>query len=336
MAYYLHMKIKKRLPEIDDIRGISIIVMILIHTNAYLLSDKMAYTTREISQFAVVAFLFCSAYLSLQKPYPNTFGAIISYVYSRLKRLLIPFYLFFITYVVFMNLTMGKSFSQDYIIKSILLIGGLDFNWLVLLFVQLMLLTPIIQYLFAKQRLLFYLYTAIAFISSLIFLKFTPLPFYKNIMWLPWSLVIIYTLYFESMWKNKILFFFATILFGALFIGTQQLILVPLNHPLSMYSNKYPPNLYHISYSLFAINILYFLSRIRIFSIPPIQNIIHFYSVNSYQIFFIHILVIEAVWKWVRPSNWVVFFLIVACISALVQIVFNNIVQKKLKPLKNK
>jgi len=315
---------RKRLPELDDIRGISIIVMILIHTNAYFLSNVWAYNTREISQFAVVAFLFCSAVLTVQRPYPTSFQELVQYFYKRVKRLIIPFYVFFIIYVVFINLAGGKHFKEGYVMDSFLLIGGIDFNWLVLLFIQIMLITPLLQYLFDKQKKLLHFYASGAFISSILFLKYSPLPYYRSIMWLPWSLVIVYVLYLEKIWKNKALFFWTTFLFGALFLSTQQLVLRPLHHSFSMYDNKYPPNLYHLSYSLFAVNILYYLSRHKLFSSKIIQSVIHFFSVNSYQIFFIHIIVIEAVWKWIRPNNWILFFAIVTYVSVLTQIVLNK------------
>jgi len=319
---------KQRLPEVDDLRGISIIVMILIHTNAFFLSNIWAYSTREISQFAVVAFLFCSSYLSLLKPYP-TLSEFIPYVWKRLKRLLIPFYVFFAIYVLFSVFALGKQFSQSYIINSLFLTGGIDFNWLVLLFVQLMLITPVVQFLNAKSKIGLYIYTFIALASSILFLKYTPLPYYRSIMWLPWSLVIVYTLYFERLWSNKKLFFGVTILFGFLFVLTQQFVLLPLHHSFSMYSNKYPPNLYHISYSLFAINIIYYLSKRQLFASSFVQSIIHFFSVNSYSLFFIHIIVIDGVWKWIHPANWIVFFLLVTGISAGIQMGWNKFISSR-------
>ena len=126
---------KKRLPELDDIRGLSIIVMIMIHTNAYFLSNWWSATTRDISQFAVVAFLFCSSYLSIQKPFPQSPSELLPYVIKRLKRLVLPFFIFFTVYIALMKFGIGKSFPLKYIVESYLLIGGIDFNWLVLLFV---------------------------------------------------------------------------------------------------------------------------------------------------------------------------------------------------------
>lgn len=315
---------KQRLPEVDDLRGISIIVTILIHTNAFFLSNVWAYSSREISQFAVVAFLFCSSYLSLLKPYPTLFE-FIPYVWKRLKRLVVPFYIFFTVYVLFSVFLLGKQPSQSYIVNSFLLTGGIDFNWLVLLFVELMFITPLIQFLNAKSKVGLYIYTFIALASSIIFLIYTPLPYYRLIMWLPWSLVIIYTLYFDRLWNNKKLFFIVTALFGVIFVITQQLILLPLHHSFSMYYNKYPPNLYHISYSLFAINIIYFLSRKQLFSSSLVQSVVNFFSTNSYSLYFIHILVIDAIWKWIRPTNWILFFLLVTYISVVIQILLNRI-----------
>jgi len=326
---------KKRLPELDDIRGISIIVMIMIHTNAYFLSNWWSATTRDISQFAVVAFLFCSTYLSIQRPFPQSISELLPYVLKRLKRLILPFFVFFTVYVLLMKFGIGKSFPLKYIIESFLLIGGIDFNWLVLLFVQLMIITPLLYFLFAKKKILLLIYTVIAFISSVVFLKYTPLPYYRSIMWLPWSLVIIYTFYLDVLWKNKKLFFLTTFILGFLFLGTQQWVLVPLKHSLSQYANKYPPNLYHISYSLFALNILYYLSKVNAFSQSLVQKTIHFFSINSYTLFFIHILVIEVVWKWARPHNWIVFFLIVTIISVVIQLGMNKI-NEKMKPVEKK
>jgi peptidoglycan/LPS O-acetylase OafA/YrhL len=135
-------------------------------------------------------------------------------------------------------------------------------------------------------------------------------------------------MYFEKLWKNKWIFLCTTLILGALFIGTQQWVLVPLHRSLSMYDNKYPPNIYHIAYSLFAVNIVYGLSRMKIFSAPLVQGVVHFFSIYSYSLFFIHILVIEAVWKWVHPTNWVLFFLLVIYGSALIQMMGNALSTK--------
>lgn len=317
---------KKRLFEIDDIRGISIIVMILIHTNVYFLQNPISYTTLEISQFAVVAFIFCSSYLFYQKKQEYSWRTFFFHLWSRIKRLIIPYWIFFIVYYLLLLIKEPKKLTTFYLIQNIFVIGGIDFNWLVLLFIQMAILMPFISYLAEKRKKLLYVYTALAFFSSLIFLKYTPLPYYRSIMWLPWSLVLVYTFYFDRMWKSKKIFFLITLLSAGIFIITQQFILPSLHHSLYMYNNKYPPNIYHLTYGFFSVNILFFLSKLGVFSHKYTRTIIHFFSLYSYSLFFIHLLVIYAVTVFFHIKfTWVTFFLSVITISTLIQLLFNAI-----------
>lgn len=328
---------KNRFQEIDDIRGISMIVMILIHTNAYLLSDKLAYITREISQFAVVAFLFCSTYLTIRRPYPATIPEFGFYLIKRLKRLLIPYYIFVVAYAVFMSLFANKTLPYSYLVQNVLLTGGIDFNWLVLLFVQLTFVTPLLQYLNDRHKGIFHGYTAIALMSSIYFLTHTPLPYFRVIMWLPWSLVIIYTMHFDKLWRSTRIIILVTLLFGLVYYATQQYVLIPAKHSLSMYANKYPPNIYHIAYSLFALNILYALSQWKVFAQKLVQPVIDFFSMYSYTIYFIHILIIEAVIRLmnVKTLHWFLFFVVITYLTAIAQLTYNAFMmrlQKYKKP----
>lgn len=319
---------KQRLPEIDDIRGISIILMIMIHTNVYFLSNKISYLTLELSQFAVVAFIFCSAYLFYLKPQVYGWRNFFSHLVKRIKRLVIPYYWFFAVYYVFLLLKDAKKVTLSYVVQNIFVIGGLDFNWLVLLFIELAILMPFVSYLFEKKRVWFYIYTAVAIVSSLIFLKYTPLSYYRFIMWLPWSLVLIYTYLFNQLKEKRVLFWAITALCFALYYILPPLVLKPLGHSLFMYDNKYPPNLYHLAYGIGCINVLYMLSQWKLFSNYIVQTIVNFFSVYSYTIFFIHILVIYAVTVFFHFNfNWVTFFLAVTGITILTQLLYNGVTQ---------
>jgi len=319
---------KQRLPEIDDVRGISIILMIMIHTNAYFLSDKISYLTLELSQFAVVAFIFCSAYLFYLKPQVYGWKDFLSHLVKRIKRLVIPYYWFFAVYFIFLLLSKAKNVNLSYILQNIFVVGGLDFNWLVLLFIELAILMPFISYLFEKKKVWFYVYALFAYVSSLLFLKYTPLSYYRFIMWLPWSLVLIYTYFFDELKKHKIVFWGITAFCFALYYILPPYVLKPLGRSLFMYDNKYPPNLYHLAYGIGCVNILYMLSKWKLFSNYVVQTIVHFFSVNSYTIFFIHILVIFAVTVFFHfHFNWITFFLGVTGITILVQLAYNGVAQ---------
>ena len=317
---------KKRLSEIDDIRGISIILMILIHTNVYFLGNKISYLTLELSQFAVVAFIFCSAYLFYLKQ--QTYGLVdfTRHLWKRVKRLVIPYYFFFAIYYLFTLIKEPKKLTVPYVVQNIFVVGGIDFNWLVLLFIELAFLMPVISYLFEKKRVLFYIYAFCSCVSTLIFLKYTPLPWYRFIMWLPWSSILIYTYLFDRLKSNRTTFLLITSISCLLFLVIPPLILKPLGHSLFMYDNKYPPNLYHLSYGIFCVNLLYTFSQWKFFAQKIVQNCIHFFSVYSYTIFFIHILIIYVVTVFFHfQFTWVTFFLTVTVITVVVQLLFNGV-----------
>ncbi len=311
-----------RLDFIDDIRGVSIFATILIHTNVYFLANKIAYTLIELGQFAVVAFIFCSSYLYYQKDRVESLPLFWRHLLKRLKRLIIPYYIFIAIYFVFTYLKEPHKLTPLYIFQNLTLSGGLDFNWLVLLFIQLAILMPFFSFLRRKYKIVLCVYIIVATISSIIFLKYSPHPLYRWIMWLPWSLVIIYTMYFEKLRKNITLFWGLTVVFFVIFLLTQQFVLVPLGHSLRMYDNKYPPNIYHLSYCLGGLNILFFLSQKGLFTFT--RKFIHFLSRYSYEIYFLHILVIYAVTVFFHfKFNWVIFFLTVLGITSVVQVIFN-------------
>jgi len=312
-----------RLLEIDDIRGISIFVMILIHTNAYFMADKIAFFTLEISQFAVVAFIFCSSYLFYLKYKTESVKEFMDHFVKRVKRLVIPYYIFFAVYILFVYLKEPAKLTADYVVRNLTFTGGLDFNWLVLLFIELAILMPLFKIWDEKHKKVLYVYIIVAVISSIIFLKYSPHPLYRYIMWLPWSLIVIYTMFFDRIRKHPPLFWGLTSIFLALFLISRQYFLIPLGHSLRQYDNKYPPNLYHLSYCLVELNILYFLAQRGVFAIT--RKYIHFLSLYSYQIYFLHLLVIFTITVFYHFNfNWVTFFLATLSITSILQFVFNK------------
>jgi len=316
---------QSRLMEIDVLRGTSIMLTIMIHTNAYFLSQRVALITLELSQFVVVFFIFCSAYLFFLKPLILTKEAFRQYVIKRIARLMGPYYIFLILYLIFSFLANSKNITPTYVLNNVFLIGGIEFNWLVLLFVELMLLLPLFSHFESKYPLVFYIYTFLSFVSSLVFLKYTPLPYFRLIMWLPWSLIPIFTLFFVKL-RGRKWFMTLTLVISSVLFAASQIFLLSSRHSLQMYSNKYPPNIYHLSYGV-AFLILFFLAvKIGLFSYSPVQKIIHFFSINSYPIYFIHVLVIYVLKAFMDfHFTWVSFFFVVAIITVAIQMVLNKI-----------
>lgn len=314
---------KERLFLIDDIRGFSIIVMVLIHTNAYFMKIPLSFNLLELSQFAVAAFIFCSSYLFYLKNPVSSWNTYRDYFFKRLKRLVFPYYLFLAAYFIVLLPHEAHKLTFSYLFQNVTLTGGLDFNWLVLLFIELTLLMPLFSWLEKKARPVLYLYIAAALASAAYFLTHTPLPYYRAVMWLPWSLVVIFTMYFPRMKASKKWFWGLTVLFFGLYWASRQYVLQPFHRSLRQYDNKYPPNLYHLAYSLFGVNVLYLLSDLNLFA--PLRGLIHFYSIYSYTIYFIHIIVIYILTVYLHISfTWVTFYLAVLFLSGLIQLLFNT------------
>src|SRR5579864_4521172 len=147
---------KERFSEIDDMRGLAILAMVLIHTNAYFLSDKIAETLWNYSQFAVPVFLFCSSYIFFRNRPTHGVMLPFTYIKKRFMRLLIPYYIFAVIYILVSYFEEPAKITGQYILQSLFLVGGIDINWLILLFLFLTFLMPIFTYLEEKQKKLFF------------------------------------------------------------------------------------------------------------------------------------------------------------------------------------
>lgn len=258
--------------------------MILIHVTAWHKADVIAFNLWNISQFAVQVFIFCSGYLFFLKEQGRESVFSVKYFAKRATRLLIPYYVFLAFYLPLEIVESPKRFSLNYIFKSLTLTGGPDLNWIILLFLSLALLMPLLLFLLRKHRFLFFIYLLAATLSSVLFLQLKT-DNYKLVMWLPWSLMILASWLFVK-FHNRITSAYlalssiaTTIILSAYLLST--------NYSLLFIDNKYPPNLYYLLYGVAWISGLWFvLSFIDLKK--KAWNIVRFFSINSYSIFFIH------------------------------------------------
>ncbi len=316
----------KRISEIDDLRGLAMLVMILIHTNAYFLSDNVAYVLWNYSQFAVPVFLFCSAYIFYSRKHIFSIKEYFTYLRKRFLRLLIPYYIFAFLYIVMVHFKEPKTITGAYITQSALLVGGVDINWLVLLFLCLTSLMPLISHLEKKHHVIYFLYVGMAILFSVLVLFFRWPWNYRFIMWLPWSLVYLYTMYFIR-YQNKRIFLFTSVLFSSIVFGLLWIIETMQHHSLSFIDNKYPPNMFMLSYGILSIIVLYISAMKGMFFGKVVKGFFHFLSTNSYTLYFIHYMYLYllsfVMWKYHWP--WVVFFLAVLTISVITQQILHSL-----------
>ncbi len=320
------MKTPQRFARIDIIRGVAMVAMIVIHAGAYFLNDASVFFIWNSLQFAVVTFIFCSAYLFFKKLTLQTLSPLKFFV-KRTQRLLIPYWIYLVVFFILTNLN-GEEWSAKSALRYLTLTThSNDLSWLVVLMIT---LTPVMLFInYVRNNRFYYLFfSLICFTSSLVFLFYAPPINFKFIMWLPWSLIIIATEYFVAH-ENKSYFIprFLTVLL-LVFISV-LMINIFTNSSLTQYDNKYPPNLYHLSYGLFITALLFrYANKIAYFQIT--KKTFAFFSRYSYSIYFIHFLVVYAFVNFtdIRRSGVVIF--LSALLTTTVVIQYTLIYLKKI------
>ncbi|MBI3980719.1 acyltransferase [Candidatus Microgenomates bacterium] len=334
---------KKRFEQIDFLRAISIVGVVAIHVAAFNLSNTAAYFAWNYLQFVVVAFVFCSGYV-LANRYNTEFASIsqiLPWLKKRFVRLLLPFYLYFLLHFslwfLFPNLFSGfglkKSFA--FILNSLLLTGGVDLNWLPLLFIQLTLVFVVLS--FIKKKTSYYL--GYLFFSLLVCAFFTFFnsfsQFYRWTMWIPWSLVLLTAIKISSLEKQFRFPERKYVLFGSLLFSIFVILLVFFgltDRSLIFRTHKYPPDLYYLAYSLGLTLFSIVLGKIKFFAHPIISRSFFYLSTNSYPLFFIHIIVLDFFFKNLRNyyffSSWIVQFLTVLFLSVIIKMLIDKVIAR--------
>lgn len=296
---------KERLSEIDLIRAIGIVGVIVIHVLTYYLSGPLNKFIWNYAQFVVIAFVFSSGYI-LPIAYSAGFKSlrdIIFWYKKRFIRLLLPFYIFlvvhYLLWILFPNFIQGLGLKKtmDYFVSSALLFGGTNFNFLPLLFVELSLIFPLLLRV-AKNKLLTIIYLTITIMVTFYFTFFGfPYHYYREVMWIPWSIVL-----FLATWLvlhksqtpdvEKIKYLILALVFSFWFV-----IFFVYNflseHSLNFYSHKYPPDFFYISYGLALTLALILIAKNKVFLTPRLLKTYSYISKNSYSIFFIHYIILD-------------------------------------------
>lgn len=323
----------KRYLHIDLLRALSILGVIAIHVFSDNLSNSLNTIIWNYLHFVIVAFVFCSGYVmyALYAPRLTSLLSVGLFYKKRLVRLLIPFYVYLLAHYTLLFFFphfftgLGLQFSWKYIFQTVTLTGGLGINWLPLLFLELAILFPLLVFVFKRSRLLFWSYVALAlaFTTGITVWHF-PYADYRQVMWIPWSLFFVLPWYFLVVEQRKPS---AKIYYLFSLLGLIDFILLftvwkSLGRSPTLIDNKYPPNLYYLSYGIFG---SFFLLGVA--SVTRLQEfgtrIYLFVSKVSYNLFFIHfialdfILTVNKLYSW-HLSVWIqlVFVLVASLLTA--------------------
>ncbi|CAN5180353.1 acyltransferase [soil metagenome] len=316
---------QKRNTTVDFLRGFAMLLIILIHVTVYFRSNPLANVLWEYSQVAVPIFVFCSGYLyfSRSKEEPLT----LAYFWKRIKRLVIPYYFYLIIFSLYTVFLRGRMVPFNTLIKNIffLNISSRDLDWLVVLFLYFMVLMPLIRA-FSKRPVIFWIYTIISFTSAFILLFINTQHAFRLIMWLPWSLVLIVT-YLLVQYENTRWFFRSIIfIFSGIFLVSKSILLYTRD-TLTLTENKYPPNIFYLSYGISLLLILYIFHRKYGSFMPWLQKCFDFLSKYSYSIFFIHFLILAAFLDFgiYKRMEWWQLFAVVLILTLIVQWSINTL-----------
>lgn len=320
------MNDKNRFLKVDLLRALAVFIMIFIHASSLYRRYPTINTLWDITHFVVPIFVFCSAYIFFSQYLTRTNFNFVTFLKKRLTRLLLPYYLFAFVLFLAIFITRPQELSVKYILNSLALTGGININWLALLFIYLVFLLPLMRLFIRERNILFIIFSLLSLTSSF-YLLFTHTLFdYRLIMWLPWSLIIVgsYLIYFG---ERKIKYiYFINIVFGVFIFFISRQILLINSLSLVLFDNKYPPNLYYLSYGWIMINIIYGYFPSYLLNNNLIKKAVLFFSQNSYPLFFVHWLVLYFmnVYSLQNKVSFMVFYIILLAISMALQYFLNR------------
>lgn len=328
--------IQKRFEHIDFLRAVAIVGVVAIHTLSFHLNNKLYYFWWNYLNFVVVSFVFCSGYV-LTARYKEKFRTeinIVSWYIKRFWKLVIPFYIYltvhYLLWILFPQFFSGLGLQKSlpFIVKSVLLVGGVDLNWLPLLFFQLTVLFPILMKGLHKKKVLF----AYIIFSSLVTLIFTiirfPYEYFRNVMWISWSVILLIAFYI--VWKehtetdrHKIIkrYWYGAVISAVVF-ALLMIIHSVTRRSFQLVDYKYPPGLYYLSYGFCITFLILIAGEKTVYSNMFVKRISLFLSKHSYSLFFIHYILLDVVLKVTKNnafwSNPLLQFIIILAVSLLI------------------
>jgi peptidoglycan/LPS O-acetylase OafA/YrhL len=284
---------RQRDQTIDLLRGLSILQVIYMHVTPYFGSLPLAAWITNWGQAVVPLLLYCS--MAVSKPIASlTWSTYIGVVIKRMRRLLLPYYFFLVLYIV-LTWSLGKTMSLRDFISNVILTGGINFNWLVLLFVGIGLMLPVFQYLHASRRNVWFVFFVLSMACSVwaLFNRASISSSYRMwmlLLWIPFIQMFQTVEVLRRHNRRNILTLVLLLVVGFAVIYVSLIGSVASVH---MSSHKYPPDIYYYVFSSAAVALIVYLAPYIVSLIPQLAiRYISYCSRVSYELYFAHILVL--------------------------------------------
>ena len=251
------------------------------------------------------------------------------YYLSRVKRLIIPTWLFLILYFLYELIADGSIHPFRYYLNSFLLTNyGIDYVWIMLIYLYGALMIPF----FSRLKLSIRVYLGLALLYTLYEIAFglklgTGSGILRSTFYyiIPYGMLTFLGCRFGSQSHKTHLAIAATGL--AVFAAMAIYYRLTTGSFLSVQTAKYPPRLYFLAYGTgCSFTLLSFCERFRlkVYSHPWIR----FISAHSLWIYLWHILVLDIYKKLHLPGIWYVKWFVVFLASIGIVLLVNKILDK--------
>ncbi|HHV75413.1 MAG TPA: acyltransferase [Thermoanaerobacterium sp.] len=306
---------KSRIDEIDVLKGISIIAVLIIHTTGIAVSDldksSLSYiifaVLNRFSQFAVPAFIFASAMLLMYNYGDGCDWK--SFYKKRLKNVLLPYISWTIIYGIYLYVIYNEPLKSILTVENIFF-GGMFYHlYFIVIIVQLYLLFPILLYIYkciSKNIYTVVLSIVLFQIADVLVFKYFISKFFQNssLLFITYISFIIAGMYIgENMreWgkyydKKWLTSFFAVIVFGYLFIDIS----------LKVFANKQiDSNLYNIYYYAFTLvtSLFFFALSTKILNYHALSGLLTSTGKLSFGIYLSHPLFLDIAKHFLTTGN---------------------------------
>ncbi len=310
---------------IDYLKVIGLLCIILAHicTEPNIL---------QIRNFDVPLMVLISGYLAVEsfKRSLKKNRSFLNYIGKRIYRLLIPTWIFlaiFFTVTTFFPVNGTYPYSTDFIVNSFLLLDGIQFVWIIRIFLICTLITPVIYYFDKIEND----YFQFLILLAVYILYEIAIFFHINEMNIVFEFILAYIVPYSIIYllgmistktsyktdRNISIIFLVTFIISAIVIYSSTGMLQPTQ------IMKYPPTIYFISYALFVSYLL--MSLFKKMNIKR-NRAVEFISKSSLWIYLWHILFLTVIPLVMGELEWPVYYIIVLACAISMTFIQNRIV----------
>lgn len=311
---------KSRLGYIDFLKFIGLSCIIIAHTGAP--EWIMMLRNFDVPMMVIISAMLGS--ISFYK-YSESFKRIFRYCFERIKRLVIPTWIFLIIFFVFLY-TQKRTFSFEYYYHSFCLTRyGINYVWIILIYLYSALLTPLFHkikkfsYSWIYIAVLYIFYEFMYYFGVGINNRFVDTTFYYII---PYGTIAFLGFCYTSFSKkNRLIIMAISCIF---FILCGIIFRIETGMFQNVQISKYPPRLYYIGYGVFVSFLL-----LELCNIKPLKfyenKWFRFISNHSMWIYLWHILMLELYSIFGFVDVWYIKFVVVYIASMLMTFVVNRL-----------